>query len=360
MDAETKVDVIKSFAAEILTEHELVELFQSNEHPLAYDGFEPSGLAHVPFGLYRAKNIKKLLSIGVKFDLYIADYFAYVNKKMGGDLDHIREVGKYFVEVWKAAGIDESKVKIIWSKDLMNDFSYWETFMKVGRMISLDRVKRAITIMGRKEGDALEAGQLFYPPMQVTDVIMMGIDICQLGMDQRKANVLAREVTKRMGIKVPVAVHHPYMLGLQGAPKDIKSMDADEGFEYKMSKSNPKSNILVHDSYDTIKQKINSAYCPERIVDGNPIFDLLEKVIIDDTESPITIERPEKFGGKIEASNYKNLVSLYSEGKIHPVDMKAYVATELDVLIKPIREYFEKNKAAKELYEKVKSYQITK
>ncbi|OJI08452.1 Tyrosine--tRNA ligase [Candidatus Micrarchaeum sp.] len=360
MDIETKIDVIKSFAAEILTEQELRELLQSNEHPLAYDGFEPSGLAHIPFGLYRAKNIKKLLGIGVKFNIYIADYFAYVNKKMGGDIDRIRDVGNYFIEVWKAAGVDESKVNIIWAKDLMKDFSYWETFMKVGKMMSLDRVKRAITIMGRKEGDSLEAAQLFYPPMQVTDVIMMGIDICQLGMDQRKANVLAREVTKRMGLKVPVAVHHPYILGLQGAPEDLKSMDPDKGFEYKMSKSNPKSTILVHDSEDEIRKKINSAYCPERVVNGNPIFDFLEKIIIDDPKAQITIDRPEKFGGAIEASSYRELVSLYTEGKIHPVDMKAYVAKELELRIRPIREHFEKDKSARELYEKVRSYQITR
>jgi len=360
VDIETKMSVVKSFAAEILTEQELRELFETNDHPLAYDGFEPSGLAHIPFGLYRSKNIKKLISIGVRFNLYIADYFAYINKKMGGNLDHIRDVGRYFIEVWKAAGVDDSKVKIIWAKDLMNDFDYWQTFMTVGRMMSLDRVKRAITIMGRKEGDSLEAAQLFYPPMQVTDVIMMGIDICQLGMDQRKANVLAREVTKKMGIKVPVAVHHPYILGLQGAPKNLKEMNADEGFEYKMSKSNPKSTILVHDSEEEIRKKINTAYCPERETDGNPIFDFLEKIIIDDPSAPITIERPEKFGGRIEASNYAELVSLYRQGKIHPADMKAYVAEELNKLIKPIREHFEKDKSAKELYEKIKSYQITR
>ncbi len=360
MDIETKIDVIKSFAAEIVTEQELRELFQANEHPLAYDGFEPSGLAHLPFGIYRAKNIKKLLGIGVKFNIYIADYFAYVNKKMGGDLDRIRDVGKYFIEVWKAAGIDESKVQIVWAKDLMNNFSYWETFMKVGSMMSLDRVRRAITIMGRKEGDALDAAQLFYPPMQVTDVIEMGIDICQLGMDQRKANILAREVTKKMGLNVPVAVHHPYLLGLQGAPKNFREMSPDEGFEYKMSKSNPKSTIMVHDSREIITQKINSAYCPEHIIEGNPIFDFLDKLIIEDKTAPIAIERPEKYGGAIEAKDYAELVEMYRTGRIHPADIKAYTAEKIDGLVSPIREYFEKNKSAKALYERVRSYQVTR
>ena len=76
MDVDEKIKVIKSFAAEIVTEDELRSLFETNEHPIAYDGFEPSGLAGIHFGLMRAKNLKKMLSIGIKFKLYIADYFA--------------------------------------------------------------------------------------------------------------------------------------------------------------------------------------------------------------------------------------------------------------------------------------------
>ncbi|MCL4371872.1 tyrosine--tRNA ligase [Candidatus Marsarchaeota archaeon] len=360
MDVESKIAVLKSFAAEIVTEQELEELLGSNAHPLVYDGFEPSGLAHLPFGIYRSKNIKKMLDIGMKFNIYIADYFAFVNKKMGGNIDHIRDVGRYFIEVWKAAGIDSSKVNIVWSKDLMNDFGYWECFMTAGKQISLDRVRRATTIMGRKEGEALEAAQLFYPVMQVTDVIRMGIDICQLGMDQRKANMLAREVTKKLGLKVPVAVHHKYILGLKGAPKNLMSMSDDEAISYKMSKSDPKSSILVHDSEETIKEKVMSAYCPERVIEGNPMFDYLENLIVDDKGAPIRIERSEKYGGPIEAKDYEELERLYREGKVHPYDLKMYVAEALNVLVKPIREHFEKNKAAKELYEKVKSYQITR
>ena len=46
--------------------------------------------------------------------------------------------------------------------------------------------------------------------------------------------------------------------------------------EYKMSKSNPKSAIYMHDSAEEIKSKINGAYCPEKIVDGNPLFNYLK------------------------------------------------------------------------------------
>ena len=360
MDAETKVNTIRSFAQEIVTETELRQLFETNEHPLAYDGFEPSGIAPIHFGLLRAKTIKKMLGIGMRFNLYLADYFAFINNKMDGNLEHIRNVGMYFVEVWKAAGIDTRKINIIWAKDLMSDFAYWDRFLKVGRAFSLERAKRAVTIMGRREGDALDAAQIFYPAMQVADIFQMDIDICQLGIDQRKANILAREVAQKYGWKVPVVVSHQYVLGLKGAPSGLKAKDESELMSYKMSKSDPNSSILVHDTHAQIKDKINSAYCPEKVVDGNPMFSYLDMIIVDDKSRPITIDRSQKFGGPIEAKDYANLVSLYQSGKIHPADLKGYVAGELERMIKPIREHFEKNKNAKALYETVSSYRITR
>src|SRR3989344_9217870 len=104
MDTETKINIIKSFAIEILTENELRTIFETNDKPLAYDGFEPSGIAPIHFGIMRANNLKNMLKAGVKFHLYLADYFAFINNKLGGDLDNIRTAGKYFIEVWKACG----------------------------------------------------------------------------------------------------------------------------------------------------------------------------------------------------------------------------------------------------------------
>jgi len=60
-------------------------MLESGKTIIAYDGFEPSGLAHIPFGLLRAENIKLMLKAGVKFKLYLADYFAFINNKLGGD-----------------------------------------------------------------------------------------------------------------------------------------------------------------------------------------------------------------------------------------------------------------------------------
>ena len=45
---------------------------------------------------------------------------------------------------------------------------------------------------------------------------------------------------------------------------------------------------------------------------------------------------------------------------MHPADLKQEVADALNQLIKPIWKYFEKDKRARELYEFVKSQEITR
>ena len=60
------------------------------------------------------------------------------------------------------------------------------------RVNNLARIQRCCTIMGRKETDEMSAAQIFYPCMQAADVFFLKADICQLGMDQRKVNMLAR------------------------------------------------------------------------------------------------------------------------------------------------------------------------
>ena len=36
----------------------------------------------------------------------VADWFAQLNEKMGGDLKKIKVVGEYMIEIWKACGME--------------------------------------------------------------------------------------------------------------------------------------------------------------------------------------------------------------------------------------------------------------
>ncbi len=358
LSVEERFDLIKKVGegGEIIGEEELKKMLESGKTIIAYDGFEPSGLAHIPFGLLRAENIKLMLKAGVKFKLYLADYFAFINNKLGGDLKRIKRAGEYFIEMWKACGVDISKVEIIWASEKMDNLEYWDRVLNVAKETTLNRSIRATTIMGRKEGELQSTAQLFYPSMQVSDIFELDVDICQLGLDQRRANVLGREIAAKKKWKKPVIISHHMILGLQGVQQGKNKEEIL--LTSKMSKSKPETCIYMHDTQKDIERKINKAYCPEKIIEGNPLFDYL-KYLIFKRYSKIKISRSEKFGGDLEL-NYYELEEIYKKGKLHPLDLKKAVSFYLDEMIEPIREYFKKNKKAKKLYEEVKKYSITR
>ncbi|MFW5746607.1 MAG: tyrosine--tRNA ligase [Nanoarchaeota archaeon] len=213
MDMHQRLDLIKQVGEEIISEDELVELLKEKEHPIAYDGFEPSGRIHIAQGILRAINVNKLTKAGIKFKFWVADWFALMNNKMDGDLEKIRTVGKYFIEVWKACGMDLENVEFLWASENMGQ-EYWLNVIRIGTMNTVTRITRCAQIMGRTGDSKLSAAQIFYPCMQANDIFHLDVDIAQLGMDQRKVNVLAREVAKKMGKKKPIAVHHHMLMGL--------------------------------------------------------------------------------------------------------------------------------------------------
>ncbi|MDG6898658.1 MAG: tyrosine--tRNA ligase [Nitrososphaerota archaeon] len=362
MDLEGRMECARLVGEEIITDAELRRLFETNERPSAYDGFEPSGLAHIAFGVMRATNIADLQRAGVRFKLWVADWHAWLNNKMGGDLEKIQDVGRYFVEVWKAAGVDMSKVEVLWSSQAVKGDDYWKKVVRVAQNVTLERARRAISIMGRTSKDLVQTATILYPMMQVADIFWLDVDICQLGIDQRRANVLAREVAEKLGLKKPVAIHHHMLMGLEGmkTPEGFDENAAmDREIASKMSKSKPENSIFVHDSAEAIARKLGGAYCPAKVVEGNPVLEYARYIVFRRSHS-LKVERPQKFGGNVEYSSYAELESAYRSGSLHPADLKRGVALALDGVISPIRSHFEKNPSARRLYEAVKTAEITR
>lgn len=358
MDLEARYGLIRNVGEEIITEGELRTLLETNDHPTAYDGFEPSGLAHLPFGVLRPILVDDMLKAGVRMKLWIADWFAWVNNKMGGDLQKIQEVGRYFVEVWRAAGVDMSKVDLLWTSEAAKSEEYWKKVITVAQNSTLVRAQRALTIAGRTAKDSIQAAQLFYPMMQVADIFWLDVDICQLGLDQRRANILAREIADKMKWKKPVAVHHHMLMGLQGKKEPEGAFDEngdiDAEIRSKMSKSIPETSIFVHDSPETIMRKINSAYCPPKVLEGNVLIEYSRYIIFRKRRS-LRVERPEKYGGNAEFSSAEELEGAYRAGTLHPADLKKGVGEALDGIVAPIREHFVKDASARRLYAAVKA-----
>ena len=89
MDIDERLKLIKQVGEEIVTEEELRELLSKKNRFIAYDGFEPSGKIHIAQGILRAINVNKITKAGVKFKMWVADWHALANNKLGGDLEKI-------------------------------------------------------------------------------------------------------------------------------------------------------------------------------------------------------------------------------------------------------------------------------
>lgn len=359
MTLDEKLKLVHEVGEEIVTDDELKELLSQGGELIAYDGFEPSGQIHIAQGILRAINVNKMIKAGVRFKMLVADWHALANNKMGGDLERIQITGKYFIEVWKASGMDLDHVEFVWASDLVKDSNYWKLVLQIAKTNSLKRFIRTAEIMGREESSDLTAAQIIYPCMQTADIFTLGAKITQLGMDQRKVNMLAREIGHQLGFWKPVVVSHHMLMGLQ-TPASTETEDkTSRTIALKMSKSKPDSSIFMTDTTEDIQRKINKAYCPEGQVEENPILEYC-KYIIFETRDTLTIERPEKFGGNLELHSYDELAKIFAEKQLHPQDLKQAVSKALDELLQPVRNHFATNAEAKALLEKVRSYEITR
>jgi tyrosyl-tRNA synthetase len=358
MNTEEKISLIKSFAEEIITENELRELFNTKKILTAYDGFEPSGQIHIAQGLLRAITVNKLIKTGVKFKFWVADWFAMLNNKLDGDLKKIKIVGEYFIEVWKACGMDLKNVEFIWASDYIKSHpEYWETVLRLSKEASVQRVLRCGQIMGREESTNNPSSQILYPLMQAADIHHLQVDIAQLGMDQRKVNMLARDIFPKLGIKPPIAIHHHMLLGLQHSDSGLEGIE--KKIALKMSKSKPDTAIFMNDSAEEIKRKFKKAYCPEGVEEENPIMEYA-KYIVFEKFSSIKISRPEKFGGDLTIKNYEELKEKFINKEIHPLDLKDAVGNYINQSLEPVRKHFESNTKAKKLAKQVKEFEITR
>jgi len=358
MNIKQRIELIKQVGEEIVTEDGLKQVLETNKKPITYDGFEPSGTnIHIAQGLLRAINVNKMTKAGCKFKFLVADWHAWANNKMGGKLENIQKVGKYLIEVWKACDMDLKNVEFIWASDLLNNRDYWKTVLQVSRNSTVKRIIRTGEIMGRSESDVLQASQIIYPCMQAADIFHLEARITQLGMDQKKVNILAREIGPKLGFWKPAIVSHHMLMGLGEPPKGEKTVD--RAIEMKMSKSNPDSAIFMSDTEEEVDRKIKKAYCPVGIVEENPVLEYCKYIIFEKFKT-IKVERPRKFGGNLEFSSYEDLEKKFSQKKLHPMDLKQSTAVYLNKMIDPVRKKLEKNRTAQKLAQEIKGFDITR
>jgi len=273
---------------------------------------------------------------------------------------------------FKCVGGDPTKLKFILGSELYyNNNKYWATMVEVSKNTTLSRINRSISILGRKEGGAVDFAKLLYPPMQVADIFSLGVNLPHAGLDQRKAQVIGRDVALKLKINPllnknrnkikPVAVHHHLILGLGKPP--VWPVPKDRLQELwsllKMSKSKPKTCIFIHDSPEDIRIKIKEAFCPEGETEFNPLLDWVKYLIFKDKDSKLQIKRPEKFGGNKIYTSYSDLETDFAQKNLHPLDLKLAVAEKIIEILEPAREHFKKPKV-KAMLDELEKMMITR
>jgi tyrosyl-tRNA synthetase len=303
---------------EAVTADELAALLDGKTNVTAYAGYEPSGKLHLGH-LLTAYKLIDLQSIGVDIIILLADLHAYLNEK--GTMDQIEKWARYYQKCFTALGFAEG-TRFVFGSDYQLESDYTKLILRLARHTTLNRARRSMDEVSRNAEDPV-VSQMIYPLMQTADIGYLNVDIAVGGIDQRKIHMLAREELRSMGFQSPVCIHTPILLGL----------DAN-----KMSSS--KDNLIaVEDSSDSIKKKIESAYCPPRITQDNPVLQLYQYFIFPRFKE-VELERPKKYGGPVSYGDFSKLKTAYGAGKLHPVDLKNGAAAYLERIIGPIRAVF--------------------
>ncbi|MFH0977871.1 MAG: tyrosine--tRNA ligase [Candidatus Woesearchaeota archaeon] len=338
MDLNERYETIKRNTEEIVTDEELRELLKTKKNPSVYLGTAITGRPHVAYFVWVIK-LSDFLKAGFKVKLLLADMHGALDNTPWELLDKRYEYYSIVIPaMFKSIGADIQNFEIVKGSDFEKSESYFFDLLKMSTIVSIHDCKKAASEVV-KQSDNPKLSGLIYPVMQALDEEYLKVDIQYGGADQRKIFMFARENHPKMGYKRRVEVMTPLIPGLIGE---------------KMSASVEESKIDLMDSTETITRKLNKAYCPEGIVEGNGIMAFLRYVIMvikQDRKENFIIERPQKWGGNASYKTYEEIEKDYIDKKIHPQDLKNSLAMEINKLVAPVRQAMAGNeKLVKEAY----------
>jgi tyrosyl-tRNA synthetase len=200
--------------------------------------------------------------------------------------------------------------------------------LKTSSLTTVTRAKRAASEVCRLKEP--KVSEMIYPIMQALDEQYLEADIQLGGMDQRHIMAFARDFLPKIGYAPRVEIIMPLITSLKGPG-------------VKMSSSLPETHIKVYDSVESIKQKVSNAYCPVGELKGNPVIQICQMVIFP-LQKKLKVERAAKFGGDIVFNSFSELEQEFAKQRLHPLDLKNAVSSELINIFARARIYFEKHR----------------
>ena len=306
-----------------------------------YVGFEPSGKAHIGWKVLSLQ-LRRMLDADTNVMIFMADWHAWVNDKFAGNMEDIQVTARYMEECFRVLlgnpeeGDGPGQLRFVWASSIMDSGDYWARVLRCSKNMSLARVRRTFSIMGRDEDSSDgDLSRFYYPALQAADIFEMNIDIAIGGMDQRKAHMYMRDVADRWGWYKATCLHTPIVSGLKSSGSRMES------FDHKMSKSDPGGAILLHDDEGVLSKKMRKAYLdPEN--SESPVYELIEHIVLPEFGELTVTPKPE-FGEPSTWNNLHAFKAAVADGTLHPFDAKMGVANGLARGLASIAEHFENN-----------------
>ena len=332
MTPKERFDLITRNLQEVIGEEELKEKLESKKEFSVYWGAMPTGSISIAY-FFPMLKIADLLKAGCRVKILIADLHAALDSVPWEDLEKRYKYYKEAIEmILKTIKVPLDKLEFIKGSELQMNKEYFHDVLKLSTFTSINDCKKAASEVV-KLGDNPKLSGVIYPSMQALDEEYLKVDAQLGGNDQRKIMVFARENLPKIGYKPRIELLNPLIRGLVGE---------------KMSSSIKATKIDLMEDPKTVIKKMNKADC----ITGDPnngIMALLKYfifIIKEDNKEKFIIERPEKYGGNLEYSSYKEVEKDFIEKKLHPLDLKNETAIEINKLL----EKFQSNKELKKLH----------
>ncbi|QAT39265.1 tryptophan--tRNA ligase [Clostridium sp. JN-9] len=217
-----------------------------------FSGIQPSG--NLTLGNYIGA-IKNWVKLQNEYDCYycVVDLHAITVKQEPKDL---RRRTLEVLAIYIASGIDpEKNTMFIQSHVPAHSEAAWllNCSTYIGELSRMTQFKDK----SKRYGDSISAGLLNYPVLMAADILLYQADLVPVGGDQKQHLEITRDIANRFNntYSPTFTIPEPYI-----PDSGARIMDLQDPAK-KMSKSsdNPNSYILIMDTPDVIRKKINRA-----------------------------------------------------------------------------------------------------
>uniref|UniRef100_A0A0E0EG58 Tyrosine--tRNA ligase n=1 Tax=Oryza meridionalis TaxID=40149 RepID=A0A0E0EG58_9ORYZ len=303
---------LKSIGEDRVNDRELKLLLKKKHAPICYVWCDPCPWMHISQGIMKTLNINKMVESGFKVKILMADWFSQMNSEISGNLNKMRTVGRYNIEMWKATGMALDKVDLVWLSDEIRQHGdeYWPIVMDIARTNSC------------------------------ASILFQKADIWLLGMEQHDANLLARQYYKHFKKKnKAIAVLDNMLPNLLQYPQ-------------MENRRHPAWAIFMEDDKEDICFKMEKAFCPPKLAEGNPCLEYIKYIILP-WFGMFEVVQKKGNGGKKTFLSMEELTADYESGALHPADVKLALEKSLNEILQPVRDHFGRNGEAKDLVEAI-------